>query len=415
MIAAAPSLHLLELPPQRRKIVVFRGDLLSSLGFGYYTRALAELVSAEYEVLGVDLHPNPGDNVGRFPGRLVADDELSIIARESASSLCVISLATPEQYVYFPGAVNVGIFPWETDAVSYQLDWPELIMAMDANWSVTSFQQTLLRRHGWTKPSPIIPWPFDFSAGNTGDKTVAAPPLRRLQALPTSTGDEPPPVAIKDLPGPIFLTVSSLAPRKGLPILLSEWRDYLEGGGVGVLALKLRPVHHGDAGDGGFGFLHELMVNAGFYPGSITSIAYTFEDLGYDEVQALYTAADAYVTATYGEGFGGPVLEALLAATPVIAPRHTSLADLLPSDYPLQVAAHSLHVGLTGNSPIYPAASSWWIPERGALRDRMSELAALPHERRREIAAAARRHAQGFCSREAVAASLADVLRSHLD
>ena len=97
-----------------------------------------------------------------------------------------------------------------------------------------------------------------------------------------------------------------------------------------------------------------------------------------------------------------------------LQPRHTSLTDLLLPDYPLQVAARSLHVGLTGNSPVYPAASNWWIPERGSLRDRMVELAALPRESRHEIAAAARRHAQGFCSREVVATELARILRAHL-
>ncbi len=410
MNAVAKSLSPQD-PPRRRRIVVFRGDLLSSLGFGYYTRALAELVPADYEVLGVDLHPNPQDNTARFPGQLVADDELFALARNGGNSLCVINVASPEQYIYVPGAVNVGLFPWETDAFCYQLNWPELITAMDANWSMTSFQQGLLWRYGWTQPSPLLPWPFDF-----GERDAAWPPplLRYLRVLPEVPVIEPAPIQMIDLPGPVFLSVSSLAPRKGLPLLLTEWRDYLDGGGEGVLALKLRPVHHDNAGADGPGFLHQMLLNAGFAPGSPTEIAYTFDDLHHDQVEALYPAADAYVTASYGEGFGGPVMEALIAATPVIAPRHTSLTDLLALDHPLQVVARSLHVGLVGNSDIYPAASNWWIPERGSVRERMSELAALPSDRRSEIAVAARRHAKGFCSREVVAAALADLLRAHV-
>ena len=42
----------------------------------------------------------------------------------------------------------------------------------------------------------------------------------------------------------------------------------------------------------------------------------------------LYNAADVYFTTTPGEGWGLPVTEAMAAGLPVVAPRHTSLAEL---------------------------------------------------------------------------------------
>lgn len=46
-------------------------------------------------------------------------------------------------------------------------------------------------------------------------------------------------------------------------------------------------------------------------------------------VNAVYNAADAYLTTTLGEGWGLTVTEAMAAGTPVVAPRHTALTEIL--------------------------------------------------------------------------------------
>ena len=135
-------------------------------------------------------------------------------------------------------------------------------------------------------------------------------------------------------------------------------------------------------------------------------IAYTFEDMRAEDLRELHSLSDAYVTATYGEGFGGPVVEALILERPVIAPRHSSLADILPPDYALQVAWRTLHVGLAGNPPIYPHASSWGLPVRGSLVQALRAFEAMSQASRRQTMLQARRHAEGFCAEPVVAASL---------
>jgi glycosyltransferase involved in cell wall biosynthesis len=51
--------------------------------------------------------------------------------------------------------------------------------------------------------------------------------------------------------------------------------------------------------------------------------------VGVDVLNMIYNAADIFVTATLGEGWGLPVTEAMATMTPVIAPHNTSLSEML--------------------------------------------------------------------------------------
>ena len=400
-----------DLPPgwaARRRTVVFRGDLRSTMGYSYETRALAGLLPEDYDVFGVDLHYNPRDGREAFPGELISDEDVLQLCAIHDRQVSVVNNTSPEGYVYFPGAVNIGAFYWETDAIAYGLDWPELIAAMDFHWAKSSFQLDLFRRCGVSQPVPVVTWPFDF-------EQVHAPRPGLLADLPVNYVERFHPEAssvsrraagVARVDEPLLLSVSSMAPRKGLPILLSEWRDYVGQGGEGVLLLKLRPIHNHRLREDEAPAMADLLAEAGFRAGDDVRVAYTFADLEAAELRELYRLCDGYVTASYGEGFGGPVVEALMLDRPVIAPRHSSLADLLPEGYPLEVETLRRHVGLAGNSPIYPHASSWGLPVRGSLVRAFQRFAQMSEQVRSQVAAEARAHAQGFCSREVVAAEL---------
>ena len=378
------------------------------MGYGYETRALARLLPQGCEVFGVDLHYNPRDGSELFPGELISDDDVSQLCATSDRHVSVVNNTSPEGYVYFPGAVNIGTFYWETDAVARGLDWPEMIAAMDFSWAKSSYQQSLCKRCGVSQPTSVVTWPFDFHSPQASrPELLAALPLSYIGRLEDGAASvSTTAAAVAGFGAPLLLSVSSMAPRKGLPILLSEWRDHVGGGGEGVLLLKLRPIHNhrlrGDTAPA----MAELLAEAGFGFGDEVRIAYTFEDLQADQLRELYRLSDGYVTATYGEGFGGPVVEALIAGRPVIAPRHSSLADLLPPGYPLEVEFRYLHVGLAGNPPIYPHASSWGLPVRGALARAFAAFTAMSEQTRHQVMVQARSHAEAFCSQSVVAAAL---------
>ena len=164
-----------------------------------------------------------------------------------------------------------------------------------------------------------------------------------------------------------------------------------------MLLLKLRPIHNHRLRGDGAPAMQTLLAEAGFRPGDGVRIAYTFEDLEAAELRELHRLSDGYVTATYGEGFGGPVVEALILGRPVICaaplqPRRPAAARATR----LEVEVRRRHVGLAGNSPIYPHASSWGLPVRGSLVRAFRDFAANVAMRRakRDDGAGAQRHAE---------------------
>ena len=135
-------------------------------------------------------------------------------------------------------------------------------------------------------------------------------------------------------------------------------------------------------------------------------------------MQHLFRRCDAFVSATFGEGFGGPIVEALQQGCPVIVPRHTGIVDLVAADYPLTIRTQSAIVGLMGGIPAYPPSSNWHIPVPGAISQKLQEFAAMPARTRAKIAMDARDHASRFCSlhavRRHVAAELTKLVNARL-
>ncbi len=114
------------------------------------------------------------------------------------------------------------------------------------------------------------------------------------------------------LPNDYFLFIGTLQPRKNIARLVQAYRLYREQGGQSALVLA-----------GGKGWLYEdaWIANAP----DVYRIGYVDEaDKG-----ALYAAARALVFPSLYEGFGFPVLEAMLCGTPVIASNTSSLPELV--------------------------------------------------------------------------------------
>lgn len=376
-------------------IFVIRGDLRSNTGYGKATRALAALLNARCSVMGVDIHFNPADQNGGFDYPLITDDDLAALAAAHGKSCFVLNYTTPDTFVYVDGATNIGCFYWESGALPQ--DWADVINIMERVWAPTTFVKDILLRANYGGPIDIVTWPHDFSASPVANRKPASV-LARL--IPSLTNGSPQTIDVATAPmaGPVYLAVQSLAPRKGLPILLSEWRDYLAKGGEGVLLLKLRFIHstygHGLAWDR----LRDILAGAGFRPGERTSVILVSDDLTEVQMETLYARADAYVTATYGEGFGGPTVEALQRDTLVIVPRATGALDLLAPDYPLAASAREVAVGLRGGLNVYPHGSTWHIPERGSLTGAFFKFAEMSPASRTALIVSAKAFAASFCS-----------------
>ena len=230
-----------------------------------------------------------------------------------------------------------------------------------------------------TTPSPghdDIPVEYIQSAEVTGGKLQASFTPTLLASLKSDFS-------------PVFLGITTDVARKGLPILLSEWCDYLPARNKrSLLLLKLSSINVTKSVER----LREevLSMLAPFWRKSLgqPDIAFIFGSHSEAQVASLYANSDAYITATLGEGFGGPLIECLLNNTAYISPRHTSLAELIPPSYPFILQSEPASVILRDNLPVYSLSSTWHIVSRGAIARALQEYEeTTPVERRATISA----------------------------
>lgn len=386
---------------------LLRGDLCSNTGYARANRALASLLRLECEVIGADIHPDAHDNRSPPDFPLVSDHALFAMAAAPARNRSIVLHCTsPDSIRHFPGAVNVGAFYWETDAIPHRRDWPLKLSLLDTIWAPTRFVAEFARSAGYQGRIDLIPWAHSFDRAGADAFGAETPVMPQVEAQFIGTLDAdrvaPTPIGLPSLrqqARQLFLAVQSLAPRKGTRTLLREWRTYLHDHGKSdVLVLRLAFRHATDIHDPPMVHFAKMLRAAGFRPGDRTNIALLVDPMTVDDLRGLYRCCNAFVTASFGEGFGGPVIEALQQGCLVVAPRHTGLADLLPPDYPLVVNSRRVVTGLVGNLDVYPASASWNIPEPGAIATALSRVAAFsPHERRAALDMALA-HAMAFCS-----------------
>jgi glycosyltransferase involved in cell wall biosynthesis len=399
-----------------RRLLIIRGDLRSRTGFAYLSRAQARLVETEFEILGVDVHPDPNDREGMFPYPIISDDELPRRIATGNPRPIVLHLTPVNDFRSFAGAWNIGSFAWETDVAPRLRHWALKIGLMDAMWAHCSMVAELIRGLGYPSGVHIITWPFDFAQGRRSD-----PGLRRTISVQLfgELGVRGFDVRTMSLAEArlgarnLFVTVQSMSARKGLPILLSEWRQYTRGSANShdLLILRLAFRHASNLTAAPNVHLADMLQDAGFIRRENAQIGIITETMSDAALTELYQACDAYVSTTLGEGFGGPIMEAIVNGRPVIVPRHTAMSDYIAPDYPLIVASKRRIVSLRGGLPDYPPATAWHLPCPGAMATCLTAFSQMTESHRAELVRGLRSCAEQFCSMPVVRHSMTSFFR----
>ena len=190
----------------------------------------------------------------------------------------------------------------------------------------------------------------------------------------------------------LFVTVQSLAARKGLPILLREWQVYLSesGNSNDLLLIRLAFRHNSHFSGSPEEHFAAMLLDAGFQFRQDARIGVIASTLSDAELTELFQASDAYVSTTLGEGFGGPIVEAIVNDRPVIVPRHTAMCDYIAPDYPLIVGSERRVVGLRGGLSVYPPASSWHVPSPGSMAAKLAAFVGMTTPERAKLASGLR-------------------------
>jgi glycosyltransferase involved in cell wall biosynthesis len=408
-------------------ILFVRGDLRSETGWSRAIRALVAAIGHRFsKICGADLHYSPSRSNSEF-GHLIVDDDMTCALLAGMANVVVLHACQPSHMRHVPGTVNVGWWFWETDRISSELDWLERLRTLDLLFVPSDWQAKWVSRLGLRAPVRILPWPHRIpdvrmTRQSSAGAIRAYPPFSRRQ-LEQLMKAEASGADCSDLrrellrqqeqvfdldgaSGRYAFAVQTDAPRKGLGCLLSEWRAYCSASGsLATLLIRFSGI---DVGHGA-GRLLQTFSATGIAAtrgdeATLGSVMTILEPLSEETLSAAYAQAAALVVASFGEGFGGPIVEAVQAGALPIAPRHTAFAQLLPERYSLAYATVPYCGPLVGQLPIQPASATWHVPEPGALAAALLRLDTMNAEERAKAWAQLSAHLRMVLSPESVLA-----------
>ncbi len=268
-----------------------------------------------------------------------------------------------------PAAVNVARVMFETDRMPAA--WRDLLLRRDEIWVPCEQNADAFRRGG-------IPASKIRVLGETIDFDLFDPGAEPYQ-LGTEDGRF------------VFLSNFDFGERKGWRQLIAAWASAFRADDGVCLVLKTGSYTHGEdyAADRIGAFVRERF-GAGA-ESRMAPIEIVADRLPADRLPGLYAAADAYVLASRGEGWGRPYMEAMAMGLPTIASRYGGNVDFMHDANSFLVDGELVPV--PEDAELYPThltkGHRWFEPDVDALAAAMREVADDP-ERARGRAAGAR-------------------------
>jgi len=401
-------------------------------------------------VFGIDLHYSPIVSVLPAPFRLIGERDIDLLT-EANVKLTLLNMCLPHEFRFVPDAHNIGYFFWESDKPPPSLGWTELAGLMDQIWVPTDWQREIvadwMRRVDRGTDVRVVPWPqetAEIPAASSdwaprlavhrilttvelehlapteeacearqrvprfGPRIAAGVQRRRKHMVLDGTACE------LDLATPrasLAFAVQTDVPRKGLPVLIAEWLQFRSNCPDAILLLKLSSIDVTKDRTTLHTWLSRIVRRLSASIGvPDDGILVCYDRLTDATLAACYRAATTFVSASFGEGFGGPIVESLIAGTLPLMPAHTACAGLLPEDYPFRVESRPVIGKLVGELPLYPPAGSWHVAVEGAIARRLSELFSTAPEMRSQVLRACQQHLRDAFGADVVAPLVASAL-----
>lgn len=373
--------------------IVFRGDLNTNNGYSKAIRAYASVCNSFGDIEGIPIHQGPRDEaLWEFP---ICDETGLFLPTKQAKATptVVVQVCTPDHYIRYPNAINVGCFFWESSTIPVTFEWVAGLSSVDWLWLPASFMTKIPALEALSRKI-VVPWPIMQSEGFTkADNRGTLPNLISVDCngvCKQHTAHE-----VRRRFPLTYLSISSVAARKGVPGLIRAWlANEVDGALILRLSLKHFSLPHSN--------IQEYLKQVGLDGQELKRVFFMLDEVPEESMAELYGLADYYITNTYGEGFGGPVAEAILKGIPVISPVHTGLEDLLPESHVLRVPHTASRINLLGNLPNYSCNTEWYIPDMDFLTGVIRSAATLTLGQRKDIAKSQLRHFSRFNSKECI-------------
>ena len=177
-----------------------------------------------------------------------------------------------------------------------------------------------------------------------------------------------------DIPGTrgfTFLSNFDFTDRKGCDILLAAWADAFDPDDDVCLVLKCLSLN-----DGARPLADRVAELVG--PRPTAPVVLVDRLMGAAEMPSLYAAADAYVMASRGEGWGRPYMEAMAMGLPTIGSRWSGNLMFMhdANSWLVDGAVVDVAEGAQSHAAALYRGHRWFEPDREALAAALREVAA---------------------------------------
>ena len=211
---------------------------------------------------------------------LTPEEWLNLSDKDLPEAELIFQCFIPPQLRPLAGRVNVAVVFHEWDLMPKA--WAELMNRFDAVIASSGYLAGVFARSGCAVPIHTVPIPVEPDKIPSRDNWECAGPFR-------------------------FLSVGEWHFRKGFHLLINAFLNAFPEPGAAELVIK-------------------TSADADYRPPA-PHVAVATGAVPEEDLLALYSRFDAYVTTTLAEGFGLPVVEAMAAGLPVVAPTWSGLAD----------------------------------------------------------------------------------------
>jgi glycosyltransferase involved in cell wall biosynthesis len=176
----------------------------------------------------------------------------------------------------------------------------------------------------------------------------------------------------------VFLDVAAnWGERKSLPQLLITFKRFLERHGDAKLFLYTNLVEQCPTGFDLMEIARELGISEKVLGPKFNPILDSLED---EQLAELYCASDVYVSASLGEGFGLPLLEAMACGVPCIAPKNSQVELVEGHGWLVENVPREMWEAV----PVWiPMGARYPVPNLSSLLQCMEEAYNKGDERRR--------------------------------
>lgn len=331
-------------------------ELLDSSGYGEANRSIL----LELHRLGVEVKAKTFSSRNE-PINCPESDRALLMQMQTDTlegTAPVLFVCPADMFRPLPGRRNLGLTMMEWDRLSSS--WVSKCNQMDEVWVPSHFNYEIFLRDG-VRP----------------DKVRVIP----LGVDPERFRPDVPPACLPLAKGRfVFLSCFELIPRKGCDLLLQAYLEEFQKDEPVCLVLKTfeNCGRYDPTGKNVYKLIRSIKQKLGLPADGGALVVPLTTVLPAHFMPSLYTAADCYVTASRGEGWNLPVMEAMAAELPVIATNWSAHREYLSESngYLIEIE------GLEEIPNFFCPGAKWSVPRISSIRRLMRQVYGNPAQAR---------------------------------